>query len=382
MPFKEATKMTRRQEMVDKWRSGNYTKWELAEAFEVTRPSLDLWLGRADRGESLEDRPSIPETCPHRTSEQIAERIVAAKIDWPLWGPKKLIDKLELDDPETAWPAASTAGRILESHGLVRKRRKRRGVGNIRHAIHTLGANESGEMMTVDHKGWFRLGDGRYCYPLTINDPVSRFVYAIAGSGSTAHDFAKVTMEQVFRKHGVPNFIGSDNGGPFCCTRALGGLSRLSVWWILLGITPIRIHPGCPWENGIHERMHKTLKAHTTRPPAANMKAQQVRFDTFRQEFNCERPHDALNGTPPIRHLKACARTYPERLPNLEYPRSSEVRRVRSNGFIKWKGGLLFISETLIGQTIALEEINDGVWSIRFGHLELVRLDERTQRLI
>ncbi len=128
--------------------------------------------------------------------------------------------------------------------------------------------------------------------------------------------------------------------------------------------------------------MHKTLKAHTTRLPAANMKAQQVRFDTFRQEFNCERPHDALNGTPPIRHLKACARTYPERLPNLEYPRSSEVRRVRSNGFIKWKGGLLFISETLIGQTIALEEINDGVWSIRFGHLELVRLDERTQRLI
>ncbi len=125
-------------------------------------------------------------------------------------GTEELIDKLELDDPETAWPAASTAGRILESHGLVRKRRKRRGVGNIRHAIHTLGANESGEMMTVDHKGWFRLGDGRYCYPLTINDPASRFVYAIAGSGSTAHDFAKVTMEQVFRKHGVPNFIGSD----------------------------------------------------------------------------------------------------------------------------------------------------------------------------
>ncbi len=119
--------------------------------------------------------------------------------------------------------------------------------------------------------------------------------------------------------------------------------------------------------------MQKTLKAHTTRPPAVNMKALQVRFDTFRQEFNSELPHDALNGTPPIRHVKACARTYPEKLPNREYPRSSEARRVRSNGFIKWKGGLLFISETLIGQTIALEEIKDGVWSIRLGHRDCSR---------
>ncbi len=382
MPFKEATKMSQRQEMVVKWKSGNYTKRELAEEFSISRPSLDYWLARADRCESLENRPPIPRTCPHRTSEPIAERIVVAKVARPLWGPKKLIDKLKLDDPQTDWPAASTAGRILQTHGLVSKRRMRRKIGNIRHATHTLGANESGQMMTVDHKGWFRLGDGQYCYPLTLNDPVSRYVYAIAGSGSTAHDFAKTTMTAVFREHGVPELVGSDNGGPFCCTRALAGLSRLSVWWIRLGITPVRIHPGCPWENGIHERMHRTLKAHTTKPPAATMKAQQARFDAFRQEFNCERPHDSLNGTPPANHLKPCRRSYPEKLPPLDYPRHCQVRHVRSTGQIKWKGGMLFVSETLIGENIALEEIDDGIWTLRLAHIELARLDERTKNLI
>jgi putative transposase len=382
MAWKEATKMSERAEMVEKWNSGKYSITELAKEFGVTRPTVYLWTSRADAEEALEDRAPIPLRCPHRTDERIAERIVEAKLARPLWGPKKLVDMLKLDDAHTRWPAPSTAGRILEGRDLVKKRRSRRKIGNIRHAIRALGASESGEMMTIDHKGWFRLGDGRYCYPLTINDPVSRFVYAIAGSGSTAHDFAKGTMQTVFREHGLPQFIGSDNGGPFCSTRSLAGLSRLSVWWVRLGITPVRIHPGCPWENGIHERMHRTLKAHTTRPPANTMKAQQARFDAFRHEFNCERPHDALKGTPPIRHLKACPRVYPEKLPALEYPLACEVRRVRSTGQIKWKGGMLFLSETLIGQSVALDEIDDGVWSLRFGHIELGRLDERTKTLI
>ena len=247
MPWKEATKMTERAQMMEKWDSGNYTITDLAEEFGVTRPTAYLWTSRWDAKESLEDRPSVPRTCPHRTNEILAERIVAAKLGKPLWGPRKLIARLKLDDPETEWPAASTAGRILQSHGLVRKRRIGRKIGHIERAIHTLGASESGQMMTIDHKGWFRLGNRQYCYPLTINDPVSRYVYAIAASRSTGQEFAKTTMKGVFREHGMPERIGSDNGGPFCCLRSLAGLSRLSVWWIRLGITPVRIHPGCPW---------------------------------------------------------------------------------------------------------------------------------------
>ena len=236
-------------------------------------------------------------------------------------------------------------------------------------------------MMTIDHKGQFRLGNGEYCYPLTMNDPVSRFVYAIDGSPSTSHDNAKPAMEAVFIEYGVPLYVGSDNGGPFCCTRALAGLSRLSVWWIRLGITPIRIHPGCPWENGIHERMHKTLKASTTRPPAWTMRAQQVRFDAFRREFNTERPHEALNGGLPVDHLQPCSRSYPKKLPPIEYAGHLETRHVRSSGEIKWQGERLFISEALVGEWVGLEEIDNGIWSLRFAHVELGRYDERTKSI-
>jgi putative transposase len=380
MPWKEATKMSERKGLIEKWESGNYSITELAGEFSVSRPTVYLWIGRKDEG--VEDRPPIPKSCPHRTDQELAERIIEAKLERPEYGPKKLIDMLKLDQSEVRWPAPSTAGRILDERGLVKKRRSRRRSSTIRHATRTLGASESGEMMTIDHKGHFRLGNRQYCYPVTMNDPVSRYVYAIAGSGSTAHEFAKTTMVHVFREYGLPLFVGSDNGGPFCCTRALAGLTRLSAWWIRLGITPVRIHPGCPWENGIHERMHKTLKAHTTRPPAQNMPAQQARFDAFRWEFNHERPHDALNGTPPIRHLKRAPRPFPDKLPELEYPGHYEVRRVRSNGLIKWQSRMLFVSESLIGERVALDEIDNGIWALCFGHVELGRYDERTKKLI
>jgi transposase InsO family protein len=265
---------------------------------------------------------------------------------------------------------------------LVKKRRARRRSTTILHARKALGASESGEMMTIDHKGQFRLGDRSYCYPLTINDPVSRFVYAISAAESTATEPAKRAMEAVFREHGVPRFIGSDNGGPFCCTRALGGLSRLSAWWIRLGVTPVRIHAGCPWENGIHERMHKTLKAHTTRPPAGSMRQQQARFDAFRREFNNVRPHQALNGATPAQRLKPCDRAYPNRLPAIEYPGHLETRRVRQSGEIKFQGKFLFVTATLTGEVVGLEEIDDDIWALRYAHVELGLYDGRTKSFI
>jgi len=225
------------------------------------------------------------------------------------------------------------------------------------------------------------MGNGRYVFPVTINDPVSRYIYAIDGATSTSEREARLCFERVFREHGVPLSIGSDNGGPFSCSRALAGLSRLSAWWIKLGITPVRIHRGCPWENGVHERMHKTLKAETARPPEANMRRQQKRFDEFRSEFNHVRPHDSLDGRRPAERLKRCPKPYPGANPIVEYPGHFETRSVHSGGVIKWEGSLVFLSETLSGERVGLVEIDDGIWSVFFNPIELGRFDQRSRRI-
>lgn len=380
MPWREGTRVNERAAMIRKWQSGLYTVTDLAKEYGVSRPTVYEWISRD--GEDLGDRRSTPKTCPHRTDEEIGRRIIEAKRLYDDWGPKKLIQLLEREDPHTNWPSASTAGRILEAEGLVRRRRKRRLSARVGHARATLGAENSGDMMTIDHKGHFRLGTGEYCYPLTIADPVSRFIYAIAGAGSPSLITAKAAMEAVFREYGLPLSIGSDNGGPFCCPRALGGLSRLSVWWIRLGITPVRIHPGCPWQNGIHERMHRSLKSRTAMPPAANMPLQQVRFDGFKIEFNEIRPHEALAGDTPAQHLITSPRRMPRRILPVEYPGHFEVRRVRTTGEMKFQSKFVFLSETLVGESVGLEEVDDGIWAIHFAHIELARYDERAKSII
>lgn len=382
MPFRETSRMDERKKLIEKWKSGKYGKSELAREFDVSRPTVYTWIDRYDRfGEGgLEDREPIPTNCPHQTNSEIADRIIEAKHAHPSWGPAKLIELLRIEHPEVSWPAASTAGGILDAAGLVRKRRQKR-TASIRTIHKPLDATVSGEMMTTDHKGQFRMGNGRYCFPVTINDPVSRFIYAIDGATSTSEREARPSFERVFEEHGVPVFIGSDNGGPFSCSRALAGLSRLAVWWIKLGITPLRIRPGCPWENGIHERMHKTLKAETARPPQANMKKQQARFDAFRNEFNTLRPHASLEGKRPAELLKTCPRPYRGPNPKIEYPGHFEIRSVRNRGVIKWQGQLVFVSESLAGEPVGLAEIDDGVWSLFFNHIELGRYDERSKRV-
>ncbi len=381
MPWKEASKMSELGALIRKWVTGLYTVTELAREFSISRPTVYQWTQRYDvEGEAgLIDRRSIPGECPHRTSEEVAHAIIKAKRDHPFWGPSKLIKFLKLEQPDMAWPAASTAGLILDREGLVQHRRPRR-KPSVLTGQH-LNAAESGQMMTVDHKGQFRMGNGEYIFPVTINDPVSRYIYAIAGKKSTSSREAKSAFIRVFEEHGVPVFIGSDNGSPFSCSHALGGLSVLAVWWITLGITPMRIHPGCPWENGVHERMHKTLKAETARPPAMNTREQQKRFDSFRMEFNAVRPHDGIGGRRPAELLKKCSTAYPRRSPEIEYPGHYEPRSVRRNGVIRWKGDHIFLSETLAGKRVGLVEIGDGIWSIYFNHFEVGRYDEQTKSI-
>jgi transposase InsO family protein len=229
---------------------------------------------------------------------------------------------------------------------------------------------------TIDFKGEFRLGDRRWCYPLTIADAHTRFLLVIDAQSSTAHVGAQAVVERVFREYGLPRVIRSDNGGPFA-TKAIAGLSRLNVWWTQLGIRQDRIAPGRPEQNGSHERMHKTLKRETARPPQPDVHAQQARFDSFRSEFNSERPHEALGGTTPGSHYTPSPRELPERLAEPEYPGHCEIRQVRANGILYFRDRAIFVSELLAGHHIALEEIADGVWSVCFYDLLLARFDER-----
>lgn len=382
MPWTETTKMDERRKLGQKWVSGLYGLSELAEEFGVSRPTAYAWARRFEsEGENgLANRPPVPKSCPHRTEPAIQERIVELKLRYPSWGPAKLVTLLKQEEPEVRWPAASTAGRILDDAGLVSKRRHYRR-GAVSAYAKRLQAEESGEMMTTDHKGQLRLLNGAYCYPVTIADPVSRYVYAVDGKTSTSTAEARQTFIHVFKEYGMPDSIGSDNGNPFGCPRSLGGLSQLAVWWIELGITPVKIHKGCPWENGVHERMHRTLKAATARPPAETMRRQQRRFDAFREEFNNIRPHEALQGRRPAELLKACRRSYPTRVPPVEYPAHFETRSVRQRGEFKWKGQAVFAGLPFTGKRVGLVEIDDGIWAVHFSTIEIGRLDERRNKI-
>lgn len=228
--------------------------------------------------------------------------------------------------------------------------------------------------------GEFRTGDRRYCYPLTVADGFSRYLLAVEGLDSVAGEGVWPVFERLFRQHGLPQVIRTDNGSPFA-SQAVAGLSRLAVRWIKLGIRPERIQPGCPQQNGQHERMHRTLKAETARPPAAHRGAQQQRFDEFRRCYNEQRPHEALAFRTPSELYTPSPRDYPSQLPEPEYPGHFEVRFVHQGGEIRWRGQYLFLSECLGGERVGLEECDEGVWSVYFGEVLLARLNDRERRL-
>jgi hypothetical protein len=233
---------------------------------------------------------------------------------------------------------------------------------------------------TADYKGKFRTGDGRHCYPLTVADGFSRYLLGCQALGSTAVHETKPVLTPLFKEYGLPKRIRTDNGVPLATT-TLVRLPKLSAWWVRLGILPELIEPGRPAQNGRHERMHRALKAATTRPAAGSLAVQQRRFNGFRQEFNHERPHEALDQETPAACYTASARPMPDRLPPLEYPDRFEVRYVSANGGIRWNRRWVNVSTVCIGEYVVLEEIDDGISNVYFGPLKLGRLLERHLRI-
>jgi len=350
-----------------------------AEVHGVTRSCAYKWVNRYQRYgvRGLEELSRKPEHSPGRMSETWVSELVKLKRKHPLFGPAKLTAMLEERHGEPIM-AVSTAGEILSRHGLVRKRRSQRSAGPIeRGPFEVAGAGDS---MTTDYKGQFRMGNKALCYPLTIADPFSRYVFAIDAMASTATAGAKIGFERVFREFGIPRQMISDNGTPFCGAFSLGGLTQLSRWWIELGITPIRIQPGHPQQNGIHERMHRTLKDWIGEHPQPNQRAQQRSFNVFTREFNHVRPHQSLGQKPPATAVKPY-RPFSSRPKTPEYDSTMEVRLVDVNGFIQWKGARVFVSEVLIGAHIGLLPVDQSAWSIYFGNVRIGYLDALAQRV-
>jgi transposase InsO family protein len=345
----------------------------LCRYYGVSRETGYKWIGRyaADGIDGLKDRSRAPHHHPHAVSAADAAAIVAMRLAQPSWGPKKILARLRVTQPERAWPVESTIAALLDRRGLVKHRRRRRTVPSGSPLSACAAAND---VWGIDFKGWFRTGDGRRCDPLSVSDLATRYVVRLQAFERIDGEEVWPVLDAAFREYGPPLVMRSDNGAPFASTAA-GGLSRLAVRLIKAGIRPERITPGRPQQNGRHERMHLTLKAETASPPAATLRLQQRRFDAFRRVFNEERPHEALGQTPPVQHYHPPPRSYGGRLREPDYPDGTEVRRVRLKGEIKWRGTRVFVSRVLVGEPVGLEPVDDGHWRVHYGPVTLGLLD-------
>ena len=379
MGWRETRAMDERVRFVGEAIAGEESVTGLCERYGISRKTGHKWLARyrQEGAAGLAERPRAPLVHGRATALALVERIVAEKEAHLLWGPRKIAARLRQRQPEEAWPAASTIGEILKRYGLVTGRRRARwrseGSGQL------TAASGPNVVWTADHKGWFRTGDGRRCEPLTVMDGHSRYLLALAATGSTRGGEALPVFERLFGEHGLPEVIRSDNGSPFASS-GLSGLTAMAVRFIELGIKVERIAPGRPQQNGAHERFHLTLLP-LARQPAADQAAQQAAFDAFRQQYNEERPHEALRQTMPAAHYCNSPRPLPERTPEPDYPAEASCRRVRGSGEIRWRGGTLFVSEALVGKIVAVEETAEGEWLVRFHDHQIGVIDEKHARL-
>jgi len=324
----------------------------------------------------LEERSRAPKRPGRVTAAELVVRIVDLRRRKPHWGPKKLLAVLAQADPGQAWPAHGTVSDILRREGLSVPRRVRRRPLTMDQPFAAVEA--PGDAWCMDFKGWFETADGSRCDPFTVTDAHSRFILALRIMATTTEP-VRGQMDELFQEHGLPAAVRSDNGSPFASSGA-GGLTRLSARWAKMGIRLERIWPGKPQQNGRHERMHRTLKAEACRPPSANLAEQQLRFDDFRQEFNHERPHEALDQRQPAQLYRPSPRLFVEPKDDPDYG-DEQVRRVRSSGEIKWNGDMIFVSEALVGEAIGLAERDDGHWLVRFANVSLGLIDRRGGKL-
>jgi putative transposase len=379
MPWLETDPVLERHHFVQDVKSGHWSLSELCVRYGISRVTGYKWLDRYRQSGlgGLGNQSRAPRSCPHETPKDVVELILEENGRYG-WGPRKILKRLKTRYPSRTWPARSTIFDILERHDRVIPRRRRRRWKHPGAAPVTTTAPN--QVWTVDFKGQFLLRNGLYCYPLTILDHFSRYLLCRHGLPDVCGQPVKRQFQRLFREHGLPDAIRSDNGAPFAST-GIHGLNHLNVWWLQLGITHQRITPGSPQENGAHERMHKTLKAKATQPPAANLNLQQRVFNQFRDTYNELRPHEALDDETPASRWGPSSRLYPERIDPPRYPGHVEVRRVSNAGCFRLHSGQIFLSQALNAEEIGLEQVADGLWNILYYDTLLGRFDEQKKAI-
>lgn len=378
MPWKARNPVDMRMEMMVRLGQGEKLT-DLCREYGISRKTGEKFKKRfRELGPvGLTDQSRAPKIIPHKTPPELVEVLLAERRLHPSWGPRKIKEVLERRLGH-AFPAPSTIGDVFAEQGLIVSRRRRR-----RHYPLPTGRREAtapNDVWCIDYKGQFRLGDGSYCYPLTITDQFSRFIVGCEGMGAICDEAARDICEEIFRTHGVPAVMHSDNGVPFAST-GLAGLTKLSAYWLRLGITLERSRPAHPQDNGRHERMHRTLKAETTRPARDNLLQQQERFDQFVEEFNTQRPHEALDMKRPADVYVPAAKKHPEFLPDPDYSTYDDVLRVGTQGLIHLPGRRqVHLSKALAGQLVGVREVSDDRWLVSFMHIDLGYVEPRCNR--
>jgi len=380
MPWQELSPVNLRMHFITDWQRDCWTMTELCADYQISRKTGYKWVERFETAgpPGLHDASRRPAHSPSATEAALVDKLVALRTRHPRWGARKLLAVAARHDPKPTWPSRSTVCALLKARGLVAPRSRRSRHAHVASPLAPITA--ANQTWTTDFKGHFRTGDGIYCYPLTLRDGFSRFVLCCQAVGGPTYEATRPLFERAFGDYGLPEGIRSDNGGPFAST-GLRRLSRLSVWWLRLGIRLERIALGHPEQNGSHEQFHSVLKADTARPPAANARAQQQRFVRFCAEYNDDRPHEALGDRVPASCYQPSPRSLPTRLPPLEYPAHWEIRRVSTIGQVAWGGQVFFLSGALAGEDVAFEEVDDGLWTVYFATLALGRYDVRHRRI-
>jgi len=379
MPWKGVTVSEQRQRFLEDYQLNYYSVSELAERFSISRKTAHKWIARFEEegSDGYHEQSRRPHTCPWQTDTAVVEELVGVRKAHPHWGPRKLLDLMHRRHRQWELPAVSTAARILAREGLVTaRRRSRRAHPGCPKTI----AQGPNDIWAADYKGQFRLRDGGYCFPLTVSDLASRYLLGCDAHPEISLERTMGHFRRLFEAYGLPNRIRTDNGTPFA-SNALARLSQLSVWFIKLGVYPELIEPGKPQQNGVHERMHRTLKQEATVPPGSSLGAQQRKFDRFREQFNEERPHEALGMKRPAELYQPSMRWMPKRIEPYDYPSHYLVRRVSRAGTIRVLRHQVFVSNTLHEDYVGLEEVDDGVYDLYLCFYHIGRYELRTNRI-
>ena len=380
MPWKETCAMKQRIDLIEDWLSQRWNKTELAIKYGVSRPTVNKWINRFKvHGYSgLEEHSRRPKTSPNQTPSWKEELIIEAKKDFLNWGPKKVRDYLIRTNPEQNWPVDSTVGAILKRNGLVKPKRRKGRVSV--YPKHLTNSEYPCHVWNIDFKGDRKLGSGQRCYPLTISDDFTRYLLCCKGLESTSKRPVKECLEMAFYEYGIPEVIKSDNGVPFA-SKSIGGLSKLAVWLIQLGVTPERIDKGKPTQNSRHERLHKTLQQETMDSMKYSMGAQQAEFDKFKYEYNELRSHESLNRQPPACVFKNSQVEYLGKVNPIEYDVGSYIRKVKPSGEIKWKGQDIYLGQVLSGEHVGLKPTENDRYEIYYSFLHIGYLNDRIGKI-